>query len=141
MVTWLVIPSIQIGGYISEKLKRPNLIVALSFTGIGLGMCSIPYWTNPFIVFFWLGLILGPPVGIITALPAEVMHPENRAAGMGLFYAFYYGAMTVLTTITGYSLDFSQNPAAPLLFGGMLSFTAIFIFVLFRMYQRRAGQY
>jgi predicted MFS family arabinose efflux permease len=137
MVTWIVIPSIQICGYISQRLGRPNLIIAISFTGIGLGMWLLPYWPNPFVLFIWLGLILGPPVGIITALPTEVLQPENRAAGMGLFYAFYYGAMTALTTLTGFSRDFTQNPAAPLLFGGMLVFIAIIIFALFRMLQSR----
>jgi len=137
MVTWIVIPSIQLGGYFSEKLRRPNLIFAVSFCGIGLGMCLLPYWPNPFILFIWLGLIFGPPVGIMTALPAEVLQPENRAAGMGLFYAFYYGVLSALTTITGLSRDITQNPAAPLLFGGMLIFIAIIIFALFRMLQAR----
>ncbi len=138
MVTWIVIPSIQIGGYISQRLRRPNLIIAISFTGIGLGLWLLPYWPNPFVLFIWLGLILGPPVGIITALPAEVLQPENRAAGMGLFYTFYYGALSALTTITGFSRDFTQSPAAPLLFGGMLVFIAIIIFALFRIFQARA---
>ena len=61
-----------------------------------------PFFMNDLgIDYTQLGFILGPPVGIIGALPAEVLQPENRSAGMGLFYAFYYGAMTVLTTFTG----------------------------------------
>lgn len=138
MVTWIVIPSIQIGGYISEKLRQPNLIVVISFTGIGLGMWLVPYWPNPFVLFIWLGLILGPAVGIITAFPAAVLQPENRAAGMGLYYSFYYGALSALMTATGFSRDFTQRPAAPLFFGGMLVFLAIIILALFRMLQARA---
>ena len=138
MVTWIVIPSIQIGGFISERLRRPNLIVVISFSGIGLGMCLVPYWPNPFFLFIWLGLILGPAVGIITALPAAVLQPQNRAAGMGLYYAFYYGTLSVLTTATGFSRDFTQSPAAPLIFGGMLVFIAIAVYALFRMLHARA---
>jgi predicted MFS family arabinose efflux permease len=138
MVTWIVIPSVQLGGYISERLRRPNLILAVSLSGIGLGMCLLPYWPNPFVLFIWLGLIFGPPVGIMMALPVEVLQPENRAAGMGLFYSFYYGAMTALTTITGFSRDFTQSPAAPLLFGGILVFIAIIIYAFFRMLQAHA---
>lgn len=138
MVTWIVIPSIQIGGFISERLRRPNLIVVISFSGIGLGMCLVPYWPNPFALFIWLGLILGPAVGIITALPAAVLQPENRAAGMGLYYAFYYGVLSVLTTATGFSRDLTHSPAAPLIFGGTLVFIAIAVFALFRMLQARA---
>jgi len=101
-------------------------------------MWLLPYWPNPFALFIWLGLILGPAVGIITALPAAVLQPKNRAAGMGLYYAFYYGALSVLTTATGFSRDFTQSPAAPLIFGGMLVFIAIAVFAFFRMLQARA---
>jgi predicted MFS family arabinose efflux permease len=139
MVIWIVIPSIQIGGYISQKLRRPNFIVVISFTGIGLGMWLVPYWPSPFALFIWLGLVLGPAVGIIKSLPAAVLQPENRAAGMGLYYAFYYGVLSVLTTATGFSRDFTQSPAAPLFFGGMLVFIAIAVFALFRMLQVRAN--
>jgi hypothetical protein len=59
----------------------------------------LPYWPNPFVLFIWFGLIFGLPVGIMMAVPVEVLQPENRAAGRGLFYSFYYGAMTALTTI------------------------------------------
>ncbi|CAB1071699.1 hypothetical protein D1AOALGA4SA_1325 [Olavius algarvensis Delta 1 endosymbiont] len=137
MVTWLSIASVQIGGYLSEKLKRPNLIFVGTFCGMGLGMCLLPYWQNPLVLFIWLGLIMGPPVGIMMALPAEVLQPENRAAGMGLFYMLFYGAISVLTTITGFTRDFTQSPAAPLLFGGMLAIAAILIFALFRLLQAR----
>ena len=101
-------------------------------------MLLVPYWPNPFVLFIWLGLVLGPAVGIITAFPAAVLQPENRAAGMGLYYSFYYGALSALMTVTGFSRDFTQSPAAPLLFGGMLIFLAIIILGLFRMLQARA---
>jgi hypothetical protein len=73
------------------------------------------------------------------ALPAEVLRPENRAAEMGLFYAFFYGGMSLLTTLAGFSRDFTGNSAAPLYFGGMLVAAGILILVLFRWYQRRTN--
>jgi MFS family permease len=139
MVTWIVIPSVQLGGYISEKIGRPNIILVACFSGIGLGMCLLPYWPYPVVLFILLGFIFGPPVGIMMALPTEVLHPENRAVGMGLFWTFFYGGMSVLTTLTGLSRDLTQSPAAPLVFGGMLLITAIIIFAIFRMFQSRVN--
>lgn len=137
MVTWIVIPSIQFGGYLSERISRPNIILVTCFSGIVLGMCLIPYWSYPFVLFIWLGLIFGPPAGIIMALPTEVLQPENRAAGLGLFWAFYYGGMSALTTIAGFSRDFTQSPAAPILFGGLILIIAIIVVALFRLFQAR----
>jgi MFS family permease len=137
MVTWIIVFSVQFGGYISEKLSRPNIILVTCFVGISLGMFLLPYSTHPVALFAWLGLIFGPPAGIIMALPAEVLQPENRAAGMGLFYSFYYGGMMALTSLAGFSRDLTQNAATPVLFGGMLLIIAIIILAIFRTFQAR----
>ncbi len=137
MVTWIIVFSVQFGGYISEKIRRPNIILVTCFVGISLGMFLLPYGAHPITLFVLLGLIFGPPAGIIMALPAEVLQPENRAAGMGLFYSFYYGGMTALTSLAGYSRDLTQNAATPILFGGVLLIIAIIILVIFRALQAR----
>ncbi len=137
MVTWIIVFSVQLGGYISEKIHRPNFILVTCFIGIALGMFFLPHGTYPVVSFIWLGLIFGPPAGIIMALPAEVLHPENRAAGMGLFYSIYYGGMMALTSLAGFSRDLTQNAATPILFGGMLLIIAIIVLVIFRTIQTR----
>jgi predicted MFS family arabinose efflux permease len=137
ITTWIGIVSVQLGGYISEKINRPNIILVSCFIGIGIGMGLLPFFPYPMVVFIWLGFIFGPPAGIIMALPAGVLHPENRAAGMGLFYSCFYGAMMALTSLAGFSRDLTQNAAAPILFGGMLLILAIIILVIFRMSQAR----
>ena len=88
-------------------------------------------------LFIWLGFIFGPPAGIIMALPAEVLHPQNRAAGMGLFYSCFYGGMMALTSLAGFSRDLTQNAATPILFSGMLLIIAIIILAIFRTSQAR----
>lgn len=137
MTTWISILAVQLGGYISEKLGRPNIILVTCFFGISIGMCLLPYFPYPMAVFIWLGLIFGPPAGIIMALPTEVLHPENRAAGMGLFFSCFYGGMMALTSLAGFSRDLTQNAAAPILFGGMLLIIAIIILAIFRTFQAR----
>jgi len=137
MATWISILSVQLGGYISEKLSRPNIILVTCFLGISIGMCLLPYFPYPFVVFIWLGLIFGPPAGIIMALPTEVLHPENRAAGMGLFFSCFYGGMMALTSLAGFSRDLTQDTATPILFGGVLLIIAIIILAILRVFQAR----
>ena len=137
MVTWISIFSVQLGGYISEKISRPNFVLVTCFLGISLGMFLLPYCSPPIIVFIWLGLIFGPPAGIVMSLPAQVLHPENRAAGMGLFYSCHYGGMMALTSLAGFTRDLTQNAAAPILFGGTLLIIAIIVLAIFRTLQGR----
>ena len=138
VVTWIAIPAVQLGGYIAERVRRPNLIMVTCFLGIGLAICLLPYWPYPLALFLALGLLFGPPAGIIMALPAEVLRPENRAPGMGIFSTCLYGVGAALSALAGLSRDLTDNPAAPLLFGGMLLFVTIVILGLFRAFQGRS---
>jgi MFS family permease len=137
MVTWISIFSVQCGGYISERIRRPNVILVTCFVGFSLGMFLLPYVNHPIVLFVWLGLILGPGAGIIMALPAEVLHPHNRAAGMGLFYSFHYGGMMALISLAGFLRDQTENAATPILFGGLVLIVAIIVLFLFRTLQSR----
>jgi MFS family permease len=137
--TWIVIPAVQMGGYIAERIGRPNLIMVACFLGIGSAICLLPYWPYPLALFLAIGLLFGPPAGIIMALPAEVLRPENRAPGMGIFSTCSYAGGAVLSTLAGLSRDLTHSPAAPLFFGGAMLIIAIMILGLFRAFQRQSA--
>ena len=53
------------------------------------------------------------------ALPAQVLHQDNRAMGMGIFFATYYAGMSIFPAIAGYTRDTSDDPAAPFFVAGI----------------------
>ncbi len=137
VVSWLLVLSLPLGGAVAERLGHPNLIMVTCFLGIGMATCLLPYWAYPLAFLVALGLLYGPPPGIIMSLPMQVLRPENRAPGMGVFYTCYYGVVATLTALAGFSRDLTQNPAAPLVFGGMLLLVTVIILALFRALQKR----
>jgi predicted MFS family arabinose efflux permease len=84
----------------------------------------------------FIGVVAGLPVGAMMVLPSEVVRPQNRATGMGVFYTWYYAGMALLTPAAGIVRDASGAPGAPLLFAGALEFAALAVLVLLRLYQR-----
>jgi predicted MFS family arabinose efflux permease len=70
-------------------------------------------------------------------LPAEVLRPSNRAAGMGVFFTWYYAGMALLTPVGGILRDASSAHGAPVLFAGGLELAAMAILALLRLSQRR----
>jgi MFS family permease len=136
IVSWLLLLSLPAGGYLAERIGRPNLVLVACFLGIGLCSMLLALWPYPAPTLVALGLLFGPPAGIIMSLPAEVLPPERRATGMGLFFTCYYTGMPSLTVLAGFSLDTSGSPAAPLLLGGLLMVFAIAVLALFRTMQR-----
>ena len=103
--TWVGIFAVIFGGYIAGKLKKPNTFIVASFLAIGIAMCLIPYFPYPVVLFIVIGLVFGPPAGIIMSLPTEVLSPENRAVGMGIFFTCHYTGMAGLQPIAGLMRD------------------------------------
>lgn len=135
-VTWIVIPSLMVGGYLAEKIGHPNIILIACFSSIGTALVLLTLYLNPLTLFIALGLLFGPPAGVIMALPNEVLRAENRGPGMGIFYTSYYVGTATLPALAGFLQDITKNPATPFLFGGALFFIMIIILGLFRYSQR-----
>jgi DHA1 family inner membrane transport protein len=67
------------------------------------------------------------------AMPAGVLKSENRAAGMGVFFAWYYLAMALLPALAGLLRDLSGDARLPLVFASslcMATLAAIAVFAL-----------
>jgi hypothetical protein len=73
------------------------------------------------------------------ALPAEVLRPQSRGPGMGIFYTWSYVGNALLIPMAGYVRDLTGDPGAPLTFAGALEIAAIAALILFRFFQHRYG--
>ncbi len=67
-----------------------------------------------------IGLAFGAPPGAVMALPAQVMRPEVRSVGFGIFYTGNYLLMAGLPPVGGWLLDRTGMAAAPVLFSAAL---------------------
>lgn len=59
--------------------------------------------------------LAGLPAGALMVLPGELLLPQNRAAGMGIFFTWYYAGLAVLTPIGGILRDASGVAGAALI--------------------------
>jgi len=85
----------------------------------------------------FIGAVVGLPAGAIMVLPGEVLRPQNRSAGMGVFFTWYYAGMALLTPVAGILRDATGEPSAPLVFAAVLEVAAIIVLVVLRLAQRR----
>ena len=132
---WLIIGSVPLGGWMAQKLRRPDIFLGLGCILFGAAMLLLPYGSAiPLIIS--MGIIGGLPAGSIMAMPAAVLRPESRAIGMGLFYTIYYGIMAVMPTFAGLALDFTKSTASPFFFGAGLLFTSIAVLIWFHSIQK-----
>jgi predicted MFS family arabinose efflux permease len=136
LMSWLTVGSVLAGGIIGERWKCPNTLLIVGLLGWSIPFMLLP--SAPAVpVLVAMGCLIGLPVGVIVSLPAQVLRPENRAAGMGIFQFWTYLGFAVLPPIAGWCRDLTRSASAPLYFGGLCGLAAGLIFVLFRLLQRR----
>jgi predicted MFS family arabinose efflux permease len=136
LVSWAVILTIPLGGVLIDRIGHATTLMIASLGAFGISVMLMPIAPSLALMMF-IGAAAGLPAGAIMVLPGEVLRPQNRAAGMGIFFAWYYAGMALLTPVAGVLRDASGAPGAPLLFAGALELAAIVVLVLLRLGQQR----
>jgi predicted MFS family arabinose efflux permease len=136
LVAWAIIITIPFGGVLIDQIGHATTLMIASFAAFGFSAMLLPSAPSPGLMTF-IGAVAGLPCGAMMVLPGEVLRPQNRAAGMGVFYTWYYAGMALLTPAAGILRDASGAPGAPLLLAGALELAALAVLVVFRLCQRR----
>ena len=112
IVLWLAVFSIPLGGFVADRLKRPQFVLVAGSLLFALLMLLLAHSGIVIPLVVALGLISGQPAGPMMSLPARVLEPATRALGMGIFYTLYYAAMTVGPIVAGAAAKWTGSAAA-----------------------------
>ncbi|HLH92549.1 MAG TPA: MFS transporter [Xanthobacteraceae bacterium] len=137
LASWAMIVTIPLGGVLIDRVGHASALMIASFILLGVAIALVPA-TPSLALMTFVGAVAGLPCGAMMVLPGEVLHPQNRSAGMGVFYTWYYIGMALLVPAAGKLRDATSLPGAPLWFAGALVIGAMALLVLFRAVQRRA---
>lgn len=134
--TWTLILSVPLGGALIERAGRPLMLIAICLVLTAAAIAGVALPGDARWAIAVAGLVAGVPAGAIMALPAQVLSPESRGAGMGVFFTWYYLAMALFPAIAGLLRDLSGDPRMPLLFaagiGGVTVGTVLVFAALMR---------
>jgi MFS family permease len=137
-VTWLNLASTQVGGVIAHRWSRWNVLMVAGIGGWGVLLLLVPL-IDPVLPLLASGLVLGLAIGVIMALPSEVLRPESRGVGMGVFYTLMYIGQAGLPPLGGAIQDAIGGTAASLYFAAFLVLAVLPLLALFRWAQHRQG--
>lgn len=132
LATWAVVVSGLGGGVLAQRGTSPGWLMAVGAAGWALCLVLLAVGAPPAPMLLAAGLLMGLPIGVIMALPAQVLRPEQRAIGMGLFYVWLYIGHGGLPPLAGWVQDRSGSPAAPLLLCAALVLAMLPMLWLFR---------
>jgi predicted MFS family arabinose efflux permease len=119
IVLWLAVLSVPGGGFVADRLRRPQLVLVAGCVLFAASMLTLPRHDSTIAVIVVLGLICGQPAGPILSLPAQVLAPANRAIGMGIFYTLYYVTMMLGPIIGGACAKWAGSAEGAFDFGAL----------------------
>jgi predicted MFS family arabinose efflux permease len=137
LLGWVLIPSVPLAGWLAERFDRPNLFLTGGLAASGLAAAMLAFSPAPIFVFTVLALVIGAPAGLIMALPAQALRAESRAAGMGVFFTWYYVGMALMPGLAGFARDVTASAAATPLFAAAMMALALAGIAGFRLVQAR----
>jgi predicted MFS family arabinose efflux permease len=110
--TVLFVVGVQAGGVLLRRAAHPDRLCHASIVAWCASLLFIADGAAP---LPWLaigGLLGGIPAAALISVPGELLRPESRNAGMGVFFTVYYFGCAVLPTLAGALYDRAGGPAA-----------------------------
>ena len=137
-MTWLNLASTQAGGIIAHHWSRWNVLMVIGIGGWGITLLLVPA-IDPVLPLLAGGTLIGIAFGVVMSLPAEVLRPESRGVGMGVFFALNYLGQSGLPPLGGAIQDLIGGTSASLYFAAFLVLAILPVFAVFRWVQHRSG--
>lgn len=130
--------SIPLGGWVADRTGRSFLVV---FASLMAGVVMLPallfvpgYYVVPLLIMG--GLIAGLAPGPVVAMPGQILQPEARAFGTGVFYSIYYALMMIAPPLAGVIADLTDDVSTAFPFGAVMLIIAILALLGFQRTKR-----
>jgi MFS family permease len=138
---WVAIVAAPVGGVLADRSRKPDHLIVAGVLIWGLGLTLvIPLATSPLLLLTSIvvtAFIGNLPPGPIVALASEVLRPQVRSAGMGIYYTWLYAGLALGPMLAGLISDLTRDPAAPVYLIGVLALLTVSALGLFRILQAR----
>jgi len=137
LASWIMILSGVVCGQIADRSGKPDIVLYVCMAAAALALIIL--FVTPLAVpsSLLFGLMGMAPAGVIMALTAGAMKPENRAVGMGLFFTGYFLIQAPAPAIAGWLFDKTLDAAWPIAFAILLFAATALSNMSFRFAQKR----
>jgi MFS family permease len=132
LAIWLTMLSVPLGGLLTDRLKRPTLIIVTGSLAAAGAVLLIPVLAQAVVAFCLVGLAIGAPPGGLMALLPQALPPERLNTGFGVFYTVFYLMMALTQPLAGLVRDVAGDPAAPIVVAALVMAATAIGLAIFR---------
>lgn len=134
--TMASVAGVMAGGLLTRRLARTDRLIAATVIVWAALLVAAPF-TNPAIMLVIAGLIGGIPAGLISAMPGQVLRPQTRGPGLGVFFTWLYIGFAAMPALGGWMADLLQRPEAPLYTGATLLLAVLPLLAMFGLMRKK----
>jgi predicted MFS family arabinose efflux permease len=128
--------SLPLGGYIADRLHRPNLVIVGGCLATAVATLLMPLLPAPTFWFVVMGFMFGLPPGAMMSLLPRVLPADRLSTGLGIYYTIFYLSILGCLLLAGQVRDQSGGPAAPVFFSAAVTAASVLCLALFRRLAR-----
>jgi MFS family permease len=136
LAIWLTMLSVPLGGFLTDKIGRPTLLIVTGSLVAAGTILLIPVLAHAVLAFCLVGLAIGAPPGGLMALLPKALPPERLSTGFGVFYTVFYVMMALTQPAAGLVRDLVGDPAAPVVFAAAVMAATVVGLAIFRWIER-----
>ena len=137
LLSWVCLIILPLVAWITARYRVPDAAIVIGVLATVIAGLLIPYTSAPLATFTLYGIGIGIAAPIMASLQAEVLRPENRGPGLGIYYVWFFAGNTLLPAGAGFLRDMTGSAAASMLFGAALMAGCLVLLALLRLEQRR----
>ncbi|MDA9865553.1 MFS transporter [bacterium] len=133
-----IVVSAPLGGWLVDRFALRDAFITTSLVAGLILLPALVYLpvTLALVAFAFAGFVVGLAAGAIASLPSDILSPETRAFGMGIFFAIYYLLMMVAPPLAGALAERLQTVDITLIIGAVMMLLALLAFGAFRRTSR-----
>jgi predicted MFS family arabinose efflux permease len=134
---WLTMISVPLGGILTDRLRRPTLLIVTGSLVAAGTMLLIPVLGHAAVAFGFVGLAIGAPPGGLMALLPKALSADRLTTGFGVFYTVFYVMMALTQPAAGLVRDVAGDPAAPVVVAAVVMAATVVGLIVFRRLERQ----
>ncbi len=143
-VSWVFMFGLPLGGYLGGRSAGARFgadrVMLAGLVACTACVAAIPFTGLDYLTFGGFGFAMAVSAPIIAALPGQVLRPESRGLGFGIYYLCYYVGNAAFPALAGRLRDATAQPAAPITFSVLLMAASLACVVLFHAERRRLAR-
>jgi predicted MFS family arabinose efflux permease len=140
LLSWVCMGTLPLGAYIVTRygISDPMMIIAL-LASAAIGALIPLFADTPRLLLVLFGIAFSLAMPVISTLPAQLIAPENRAMGFGIYFVWFYAGTSLLTAAGGWMKDRFHTAEFSIFFAtGMIVLSAGLLFLLRTLQARHA---